>query len=98
MHAGSMPRTYSMTQQRGIANATMRRNSECIDRLETEAPPDPFVSFENTPIAALARPLVMRTHMETARMRVHPPLQATFRDGLGTRHEKDGADGPLEVL
>jgi len=36
--------------------------------------------------------------MESARTRVHQPLQATFRDGFGTRHDKDGADGPLEIL
>ena len=35
--------------------------------------------------------------MHTARKGVEP-LQATFRDGLGTRHLRDGADGPLEVL
>ena len=42
--------------------------------------------------------MVVRARMDTARMRVHQPLQATFRDGLGTRHDKDGAEGPLEVL
>jgi hypothetical protein len=36
--------------------------------------------------------------METARTRVHQPLQATFRDGFGTRHDKDGAEGALEIL
>ena len=35
--------------------------------------------------------------METAGTRGQA-LQATFRDGLGTRRLRDGADGPLEVL
>jgi serine/threonine protein kinase len=36
--------------------------------------------------------------MDTARTRVHDPLQANFRDGLGTRYRRDGVDGPLEIL
>ena len=45
----------------------------------------------------LARRFLCYVRMHTARSRGEP-LQATFRDGLGTRHLRDGEDGPLEVL
>jgi hypothetical protein len=36
--------------------------------------------------------------MESNASRAHDPRQATFKDGLGTRHRHDDADGPFEVL
>ena len=36
--------------------------------------------------------------MESNASRVHDPRQAIFKDGLGTRHRRDNAEGPFEVL
>jgi hypothetical protein len=36
--------------------------------------------------------------MESNASRVHDPRQAIFKDGLGTRYRRDGADGPFEIL
>src|SRR5258705_3241512 len=36
--------------------------------------------------------------MESNASRVHEPRQASFKDGLGTRHRRDEVDGPVEVL
>jgi hypothetical protein len=36
--------------------------------------------------------------MESNASRVQEPRQASFKDGLGTRHRRDEVDGPVEVL
>ena len=36
--------------------------------------------------------------MESNASRVHEPRQASFKDGLGTRHRRDEVDGSVEVL
>ena len=36
--------------------------------------------------------------MDTNAVRSHEPRQALFKDGLGIRYRREGADGPLDVL